>query len=124
MDASKKIIKDVRKKLGIPENMGDKFYKLASNKYAKLQVNTVFITQDATGAIVELSKKKAPFVAGQLLYSQIKENSKSSTRSKEIKSAKTDKKLKNLKPCPPGKIRNPETGRCVSEAKQVKKTKK
>jgi hypothetical protein len=124
VDISKKIIKTVRKELGIPENLDPKFYKLAENKYSKGDTTTVFVTQDVEGNILELSKKKGPFVVGQLLYSQIVKGSKTVKSAKSLKSSKPLKPTKPLKPCPPGKIRNPETGRCVNEAKKIKKSKK
>jgi hypothetical protein len=133
VDISKKIIKTVRKELGIPENLDPKFYKLAENKYSKGDTTTVFVTQDVEGNILELSKKKGPFVVGQLLYSQIVKGSKTVKSAKSLGPAKSlkpvkslgpVKSLKPLKPCPPGKIRNPETGRCVNEVKKIKKSKK
>lgn len=118
-----KIIKTVRKELKIPDNMDTALYKLAGTMYQYQRPNTVFIAQDSNGAIIELSKKPGPFVAGQLLYSRFKVSPKPrSPKSVPKKSeVKKSKQAKQLKPCPPGKIRNPATGRCVSEIKKSKK---
>lgn len=117
----KKLIKATRKDLGIPENLSDKLYVLAKSKYAYSTSNIAFITQDSSGNIIELFRNPGPFVPGQLLYSPAK-RAISSNNSPSI-SAKPKKsvKVKQLKPCPPGKIRNPVTGRCANEVKKSKK---
>lgn len=125
MEALQKILKTVRKELDISGTLDNKLRKLAENKFVRQGAeNTVFITQDSTGAIVELSKKKGPFVVGQLLYSRAKPEKSVSGGSKvlkELKTLKSVKSAKGLKPCPPGKVRNPVSGRCVNEVKKSKK---
>lgn len=115
-----KIVKKVRKELGIPENIPGKYYLLLKDPEPRNQV--VFVTTDGNGGVLELVKKPGPFVRGELLYKKLSFTEKTSEKPKEaskvLKQPAAKKTVKKLLPCPPGQYRDPITRRCKSVNKK------
>jgi len=60
------VIKKIRKELNIPENIPEKYMKLA--KTAIFKRNTAFVSVDRSGNVVELKAKQGPFVLGERVF--------------------------------------------------------